>query len=114
MESYEDAIESYKESHRMMTVWYGLDHMSLSEILNEIGATQFKQDEYSVAKDSFIEALRIMRLAPNNINKSSIHPTLSHLGHALYKNHELDLAAEAYLESFNVQVSIVTGGKGRG
>jgi tetratricopeptide (TPR) repeat protein len=34
---------------------------------------------------------------------------LNHLGHALYKNNELKLAAETYIESFNIQVSIVTG-----
>lgn len=50
-----------------------------------------------------------MRLTQNEANKSAIFPTLNHLGHALYKNDELDLAAETYIESFNIQVSIVTG-----
>jgi tetratricopeptide (TPR) repeat protein len=51
-----------------------------------------------------------MRLPDNGTdNSSSIYPTLSHLGHALYKNNELKLAAESYLESFNIQASIVTG-----
>lgn len=50
-----------------------------------------------------------MRLTHNEVNKSAIFPTLNHLGHALYKNNELKLAAETYIESFNIQVSIVTG-----
>jgi tetratricopeptide (TPR) repeat protein len=50
-----------------------------------------------------------MRLSQNESNRSAIFSTLNHLGHALYKNNELDLAAETYIESFNIQVSIVTG-----
>ena len=50
-----------------------------------------------------------MRLTHNEASKSAIFPTLNHLGHALYKNNELKLAAETYIESFNIQVSIVTG-----
>jgi tetratricopeptide (TPR) repeat protein len=49
-----------------------------------------------------------MRLSADT-DKAVIYPTLSHLGHALYKNKELDAAAETYLESFKIQVSIVTG-----
>ena len=50
-----------------------------------------------------------MRLTHKETNKSAIFPTLNHLGHALYKNNELNLAAQTYIESFNIQVSIVTG-----
>lgn len=50
-----------------------------------------------------------MRLTHNDANKSAIFPTLNHLGHALYKSNELKLAEETYIESFNIQVSIVTG-----
>ena len=50
-----------------------------------------------------------MRLTQNEVNKLSIFPTLNHLGHALFKINELELAAETYIESFNIQVSIVTG-----
>ena len=50
-----------------------------------------------------------MRLSNNEANQSAIYHTLNHLGHALYKNKELELAAETYIESFNIQVSIVTG-----
>ena len=50
-----------------------------------------------------------MRLSNNQANKSAIFPTLNHLGHALYKSNELNLASEIYIESFNIQVSIVTG-----
>ena len=51
-----------------------------------------------------------MRLSENEAaNRSAIFPTLNHLGHALYKNNELKLAADTYIESFNIQVSIVTG-----
>ena len=61
----------------------------------------------------FVQALRIMRLPDNGTDSSSIYPTLSHLGHALYKNKELKLAAESYLESFNIQASIVIGEENR-
>lgn len=50
-----------------------------------------------------------MRLSQIESNKSAIFSTLNHLGHALYKNKELALAAETYIESFNIQVSIVIG-----
>ncbi len=50
-----------------------------------------------------------MRADKNAPNKSVIFQTLTHLGHALYKNKDLKLAAETYLESFNIQVSIITG-----
>lgn len=55
-----------------------------------------------------------MRLPHNEANKSAIFPTLNHLGHALYKNNELDSAAKTYIESFNIQVSIVTGDENDG
>jgi len=54
-----------------------------------------------------------MRLPDNGNDSSSIYPTLSHLGHALYKNKELKLASESYLESFNIQASIVIGEENR-
>jgi tetratricopeptide (TPR) repeat protein len=50
-----------------------------------------------------------MRLSQNRSKKSAIFSTLNHLGHALYKNNELELAAETYIESFNIQVSVITG-----
>ena len=50
-----------------------------------------------------------MRLSQNEANKLAIFATLNHLGHALFKINELELAAETYIESFNIQVSIVTG-----
>jgi len=108
-EAYDDAMEAYSESLRIMTAWYGREHVFLSEVLNEIGVTRFKNGEYMVAKHSFTEALRLMRLTHTEDNKSAIFPTLNHLGHALYKNNELKQAAETYIESFNMQVSIVTG-----
>lgn len=55
------------------------------------------------------QALRIMRLPNSGADNSSIYPTLTHLGHAFYKNKELEPAAESYLESFNIQASIVIG-----
>lgn len=109
MEAYGDAMTAYGESLEVMTAWYGQGHMFLSEILNEIGVAGFKNGEYMIAKQSFMEALRLMRLTQNEANKSAMFPTLNHLGHALYKNNELKLAAETYTESFNIQVSIVTG-----
>ncbi|KAL7521701.1 hypothetical protein ACHAWX_006376 [Stephanocyclus meneghinianus] len=110
----DDSIEDYTESLRVMTAWQGRDHISLSELLNEIGVTYFKKEEYVLAKESFAEALRIMRLSADRADKSVIFPTLSHLGHALYKNKELDVAAATYLESFKIQVSIVTGDECKG
>ncbi|KAL9190851.1 hypothetical protein ACHAXT_000557 [Thalassiosira profunda] len=108
-EAFDDAMEAYSESLRVMTHWYGREHLFLAEVLNEIGVTRFKSGEYMIAKQSFTEALRLMRLSHNEANQSAIYPTLNHLGHALYKNKELELAAETYIESFNIQVSIVTG-----
>jgi tetratricopeptide (TPR) repeat protein len=102
-------MESYTESLRVLTIWHGQEHVLLSEVLNEIGVARFKSGEYMTAKQSFTEALRLMRLSHNEVNKSAIFPTLNHLGHALYKNNELKLAAATYTESFNIQVSIVTG-----
>lgn len=55
-----------------------------------------------------------MRLSADRADKSVVFPTLSHLGHALYKNKELDVAAATYLESFKIQVSIVTGDECKG
>ena len=132
------AIEDYTESLRVMTLWKGRDHISLSEVLNEIGVTYFKMGEFVLAKESFTEvcclsvysfyfcyrqlltfshsfllqSLRIMQLSASD--KSIIFPTLSHLGHALYKNKELSNAADTYLESFKIQVSIITGEKCEG
>lgn len=132
--SLDDAVEDYTESLRVMTAWQGRDHISLSEVLNEIGVTYFKKDDFVLAKESFTEviiivhrycgsidivalqplktpafsqSMRIMRLS--GADKSIIFPTLSHLGHALYKNKEIDHAAEIYVESFKMQASLVTG-----
>ena len=55
-----------------------------------------------------------MRSVNNEATKSAIFPTLTHLGHALYKNKDLKLATDAYLESFNIQVTIVTGEENHG
>lgn len=132
LDSLDDAIADYAESLRVMTAWQGRDHISLAELLNEIGVTYFKKGEFILAKESFTEvsdvclldmsimyltschlismqSLRIMRLASEKVDKSIIFPTLSHLGHALYKNRELEDALETYLESFKMQVSIITG-----
>lgn len=109
VEAFEDAIDAYEECQRVLVAWHGEDHASLVEVLNEIGVTRFKSEEFGVAKYSFEEALRVMRLPQNGAQDTVIFPTLNHLGHALYKNNDLDLAAETYIESFNIQVSIITG-----
>ena len=49
------AVEDYTESLRIMTIWKGRDHISLSELLNEIGVTYFKMEEFALAKESFTE-----------------------------------------------------------
>lgn len=108
-QAYDDALEAYNESLCVFTAYYGNDHVFLSEVLNEIGVTRFKNGDFITAQQSFTEALRLMRLTQNEENKSAIFHTLNHLGHALFKSNELELAAETYIESFNIQVSIVTG-----
>lgn len=55
LEAYDDAMEAYNESLRVMTAWHGREHVFLSEVLNEIGVTRFKKGEYVVAKQSFSE-----------------------------------------------------------
>jgi hypothetical protein len=55
MDLLDDAIEDYTESLRVMTAWLGRDHISLSELLNEIGVTYFKKEEFVLAKESFTE-----------------------------------------------------------
>ena len=56
----DDAVEDYTESLRVMTAWQGRDHISLSEVLNEIGVTYFKKDEFVLAKESFTEVIIII------------------------------------------------------
>ena len=129
VEAFEDAIDAYEECQRVLVAWHGEDHVCLVEVLNEIGVTRFKSEEFGVAKYSFeevriaqhaaidilvnskhesnvvlLKALRVMRLPQNGAQDTAIFPTLNHLGHALYKNNDLDLAAETYIESFNIQV----------
>ena len=53
-DAYENALESYNESLRVMTLWYGKEHLCLSEVWNEIGVTRFKMGEYLLAKESFM------------------------------------------------------------
>ena len=38
-----------------MTGFYGRDHVLLSEVLNEMGVTRFKNGDYISAKESFTE-----------------------------------------------------------
>ena len=129
VEAFEDAIDAYEECQRVLVAWHGEDHVCLVEVLNEIGVTRFKSEEFGVAKYSFEEvrtckqccnhrcvyskhgsnvvspkALRVMRLPQNGVKDTVVFPTLNHLGHALYKNNNLDHAAETYIESFNIQV----------
>jgi tetratricopeptide (TPR) repeat protein len=55
MDLLDDAISDYSECLRVMTSWQGRDHISLSEVLNEIGVTYFKKEEFVLAKESFTE-----------------------------------------------------------
>ena len=59
LEAYDDALEAYAESLRVMTAFYGRDHVFLSEALNEIGVTRFKSGEYRIAKQSFTEVRKV-------------------------------------------------------
>ena len=55
MEAYDDATEAYNESLRILTDFYGHGNVLLSEVLNEVGVTRFKNGDYLVAKQSFTE-----------------------------------------------------------
>jgi tetratricopeptide (TPR) repeat protein len=55
IEAYDDAMAAYSESLRVITAFYGKEHVYLSEVLNEIGVTQFKNGNYMLAKQSFTE-----------------------------------------------------------
>ncbi len=54
-EAYSDALEAYSESLRVFTIFYGKEHICLSEVLNEMGVTQFKNGDFMLAKESFTE-----------------------------------------------------------
>ena len=46
-------MEAYSKSLRVMTAWYGREHVFFSEVLKEIGVTRFKNGEFMIAKQSF-------------------------------------------------------------
>ena len=48
-------MEAYIESLRVTTAWYGREHVFLSEVLNEIGVTRFKNGEFMITKQSSTE-----------------------------------------------------------
>lgn len=55
IEAYDDAMESYGESLRIMAAWIGREHVLLSKTLSEVGVVRFKTGEYTIAKQSFTE-----------------------------------------------------------
>ena len=55
IEAYDDAMESYGESLRIMSAWLGREHVLLSKTLSEVGVVRFKTGEYTIAKQSFTE-----------------------------------------------------------
>lgn len=57
--AYNDSLEAYSESLRVLTAYYGKDHIFLSEVWNEIGVTQFKNGDFMTAKESFTEVCRV-------------------------------------------------------
>lgn len=60
--AYNDSLEAYSESLRVLTAYYGKDHVFLSEVWNEIGVTQFKNGDFMTAKQSFTEVCRVRLL----------------------------------------------------
>jgi tetratricopeptide (TPR) repeat protein len=58
VEAYDDALEAYSESFRIMTEFYGKEHVFMSEILNELGVTRFKKGDYMTSKQLFTEVSR--------------------------------------------------------
>ena len=59
LDAYDAAMKAYLESLQVMTLWYGQEHVFLSEVLNEIGVTRFKSGEFILAKQSFREVRNI-------------------------------------------------------
>jgi tetratricopeptide (TPR) repeat protein len=57
--AYNDSLDAYSESLRVLTAYYGKDHVLLSEVWNEIGVTQFKNGDFMTAKQSFTEVSRV-------------------------------------------------------
>jgi len=57
--AYNDSLDAYSESLRVLTSYYGKDHVFLSEVWNEIGVTQFKNGDFMTAKQSFTEVSRV-------------------------------------------------------
>ena len=55
IEAYDDAMEAYGESLRIMAAWLGREHVLLSKTLSEVGVVRFKTGEYTIAKQSFTE-----------------------------------------------------------
>ena len=51
----DSAMEAYSESLRVTTAWYEREHVFLSEVLNEIGVTRFKNEEFMITKQSSTE-----------------------------------------------------------
>ena len=62
IEAYDDAMEAYGESLRIMAAWLGREHVLLSKTLSEVGVVRFKTGEYTIAKQSFTEVSRLCRL----------------------------------------------------
>jgi len=59
IEAYDDAMEAYGESLRIMAAWLGREHVLLSKTLSEVGVVRFKTGEYTIAKQSFTEVSRL-------------------------------------------------------
>jgi tetratricopeptide (TPR) repeat protein len=60
VEAYDDALEAYSESYRIMTEFYGKEHVFMSEILNELGVTRFKKGDYMTSKQLFTEVSQLL------------------------------------------------------
>ena len=60
MNDYESAFESYQEALQLRREHYKSDdHLDIASTLNSIGLTLFKQSSLNMAKDCFLESLRI-------------------------------------------------------
>ncbi len=66
-EAYDDALEAYSESYRVMTEFYGKDHFFMSEILNELGVTRFKKGDYVISKQLFTEVSQSALKSTSNL-----------------------------------------------
>lgn len=101
--NYQDAIRAFRMSLGLRKKMLGPEHPDIACLLYNIGVLQMEQQEINEAHKSFLEALRIRRLASaGQLNDQQIVKTLEKLSSLLKARGRIEKALDALYEILQI------------